>query len=260
VQTLRFDEVSDSTGAGRIVLRRSVAAHDFVPGRGTAPYGPGRNASGRVGSGPRDSPFPIHPVDNSPMPLADRFGPGDPDPVFDELLAGARAGAASACRALYDAYAGRVLGYLRLRGAEDAEDLTSEVFLRVFTRLHDFRGDESGFRGWVFTIARSALIDEHRSRGRRPTTVELTEAIPDALVAGDVEADALRRLEDDDVRELLNELTPDQRDVLALRIVADLPIEQVARILRRSTLTVKSLQHRGVAALRRSLEGDERER
>jgi RNA polymerase sigma-70 factor (ECF subfamily) len=194
------------------------------------------------------------------MALADRFGSGDRDPAFDQLLAGARAGAASSCRALYDTYAGRVLGYLRLRGAEDAEDLTSEVFLRVFTRLDDFRGDEQGFRGWVFTIARRALIDEHRRRGRRPTTVELTEAIPDALVAGNVEADAVRCLEDDDVRELLNELTPDQRDVLALRIVADLPIEQVARILRRSTLTVKSLQHRGVAALRRRLEGDDHER
>jgi RNA polymerase sigma-70 factor (ECF subfamily) len=197
-------------------------------------------------------------TDNAYVPLADPSWSTEASTGFEDILVQARAGFPPACRALYDAYAGQVLGYLRLRGADDAEDLTSEVFLRVFSRLHDFRGDERGFRGWVFTIAHRVLIDEHRRRTRRPTMVALGESRPSALVAGNVETDALGRLGDRDVRELLDELTPDQRDVLALRIVADLPIEEVARILRRSPGTVKSLQHRGIAALRRRLDGDAR--
>ena len=61
-------------------------------------------------------------------------------------------------------------GYLRLRGADDPEDLTSEVFLRVFNHLDDFSGDERGFAAWVFTIAHRALIDERRRNARRPST------------------------------------------------------------------------------------------
>ena len=62
------------------------------------------------------------------------------------MLAGARANVPAACRLLYESLAGRVLGYLRLHGADDAEDLTSEVFLRVFTHLAEFDGDADGLR------------------------------------------------------------------------------------------------------------------
>jgi RNA polymerase sigma-70 factor (ECF subfamily) len=181
------------------------------------------------------------------------------DDGFSDMLDGARAGVPPACRLLYESLAGRVLGYLRLHGAEDPEDLTSEVFLRVFSHLDEFRGDASGLSAWVFTIAHRALIDERRRHGRRPRTVELTESMPEALSGGNAEADALQGVEDDEVMELLDRLTPDQREVLALRIIADLPIEQVARVLHKRPGTVKALQHRGVAALRRHLEGNDHE-
>ena len=174
------------------------------------------------------------------------------------MLLGARAGTPADCRALYESLAGRVYGYLRLRGAHDPEDLTSEVFLRVFNHLDDFRGDERGFAAWVFTIAHRALIDERRRNTRRPATFELTESVPEMISAEHTEADALESVAQDDLLTLLGGLTPDQRDVVALRIVADLPIRQVARILNKSPGTVKALQHRGVAVLRRQLEGNSR--
>jgi RNA polymerase sigma-70 factor (ECF subfamily) len=69
-----------------------------------------------------------------------------------------------------------------------------------------------------------------------------------------VEEDALASLGDERVRELLEGLSPDQRDVVLLRIVADLPIEAVAEALGKRPGSVKALQHRAIAALRRRME------
>jgi RNA polymerase sigma factor (sigma-70 family) len=183
---------------------------------------------------------------------------GGPDDGFTFMLLGARAGNPADCGALYESLAGRVLGYLRLRGAGDPEDLTSEVFLRVFNHLDDFSGDARGFAAWVFTIAHRALVDERRHNTRRPSTIELTASIPEAVSRDEPETDALDGIAHHELLALLDQLTPDQRDVLALRIVADLPIRQVAQVLNKSPGTVKALQHRGLAALRRQLEGSER--
>lgn len=173
---------------------------------------------------------------------------------FAETLAGAQHGSPPACRLLYESLAGRVAGYLRLHGSRDPDDLTSEVFLRVFDHLRDFTGTEAGFRSWVFTIAHRLLIDEHRLRQRRVETVELSNPLRETVAGGDAEVDALASIGDRRVTEVLSGLAPDQRDVLTLRVVGDLSIEQVAEVLDKSAGAVKSLQHRAVAALRRRLE------
>lgn len=196
-------------------------------------------------------------VDTRMMVVAHR-PPGPPGTDdFGRTLAAARAGGAggaAAYRVLYDSLAGRVCGYLRFHGAVDPEDLTSEVFLRAFGHLDDFAGTEPGFRAWLFTIARHVLIDDHRRRIRRPATVELTAPISDALVGGDSEIDALEQVDTASALALLECLTPDQRDVVALRVIADLPIDEVAAVLGKERTTVKALQHRGIAALCRHLE------
>jgi RNA polymerase sigma-70 factor (ECF subfamily) len=174
--------------------------------------------------------------------------------AFAALVAAARRGSPADCRELYERYAGRVCAYLRFHGADEPDDLTSEVFLRVFKHLDGFSGTADGFRGWVFTIARRLLIDEHRRRARRPATVSMSEPVADSLCGGDSEVDALDRLDDARVARLLHRLTPDQRDVIALRIVGDLPIKEVAVVLGKEPGTVKALQHRAIAALRRHVE------
>jgi RNA polymerase sigma-70 factor (ECF subfamily) len=183
---------------------------------------------------------------------------GESDDGFTFMLLGARAGTPAACQALYESLAGRVCGYLRLRGATDPEDLTSEVFLRVFNHLDDFSCDARSLAAWVFTIAHRALVDERRRSARRPSTVELTDSMPETVARDAPENDALDGIAHDDLLTLLDRVTPDQRDVLALRIVADLPIRQVALVLNKSPGTVKALQHRGIAALRRQLGRSER--
>jgi RNA polymerase sigma factor (sigma-70 family) len=173
---------------------------------------------------------------------------------FPEMLVSAQAGSPEACQWLYESLAGRVAGYLRLHGAREPDDLTSEVFLKVFDRLLDFAGDEAGFRSWVFTIAHRQLIDEHRRQSRRPQTVELSTPVTDSVAGGNAEADALHSMEQQHIAEVLEDLAPDQREVLTLRVVGDLTVEQVAEVLGKSRGAVKSLQHRGVAALRRRLQ------
>ena len=175
------------------------------------------------------------------------FADGD----FDAVLAAARANDPVAFQRLHAAFAPNVAGYLRLQGAVEADDLTSEVFLAVFTRLDSFAGDEAAFRSWMFTIAHRRLIDEHRRRGRRPVTYEAdTTAVelPSAEDAGDV---VDRRLADARVMALCDQLLPDQRSVILLRIVADLTVEQTATALGKSTGAVKQLQRRGLLNLQK---------
>jgi RNA polymerase sigma-70 factor (ECF subfamily) len=178
----------------------------------------------------------------------------EPHREFPEMLADAQAGSPPACRWLYESLAGRVAGYLRLHGSREPDDLTSEVFLRVFDHLRDFAGDEAGFRSWVFTIAHRQLIDEHRRNGRRPQTVELSDPITESAPGGNAETDALHAIANRNIVEVLAGLVPDQREVLTLRVIGDLTVEQVAVVLGKSPGAVKSLQHRGVAALRRRLQ------
>jgi RNA polymerase sigma-70 factor (ECF subfamily) len=102
----------------------------------------------------------------------------------------------------------------------------------------------------VFTIAHRRLTDERRRAGRRPrTTWELT---PDEGGRGpSAEQEALRRLSGDRVRDLCDRLVPDQRDVLLLRLVGGLTVEEVAAALGKSEGAVKALQRRALIAARK---------
>jgi RNA polymerase sigma factor (sigma-70 family) len=166
---------------------------------------------------------------------------------FASVLVAAQAGADWAWTRLYRSVAPSVRGYLAANGADDPDNLLGEVFLQLARNLPTFDGDEARFRAWVFTIARNRLRDEHRRRRRRPAdpvaTLPETPVEPD-LLAGVLTAEA---------RSLLDGLTPQQREVLLLRVFADLPLEDVATIVGRSVTAVKSLQHRALARLRQEM-------
>jgi len=169
------------------------------------------------------------------------------------LLGGAQRGEGLAFEQLYRALAPAVAGYLRLQGARDPDDLTNEVFLGVFTSIATFSGDEEQFRSWVFTIAHRRLTDDRRRQGRRPAIAEV--AVEEAVEpAGNVEDEALQALGTERVRSLAEGLAPDQRDVILLRMVGGLTVEQVAEALGKSPTAIKALQRRAVGALRRLFE------
>jgi len=164
----------------------------------------------------------------------------------------AQRGSIIAFEQLYHELSPSVASYLRWNGVSDVESLTNEVMAQVHRNLGRFNGDAPAFRSWVFTIAHHRMVDDRRANGRRPATTDAE--VHEALVTGNAEEDALDSLSDHRLRSLLERLSPDQRDVLLLRIVADLALEDVAVALGKRRGAIKSLQHRALATLRRQLE------
>jgi RNA polymerase sigma-70 factor (ECF subfamily) len=159
-------------------------------------------------------------------------------------------------RAASDVYrdlAPAVLGYLRAERAPDPDDLVGEVFLRAVRAIEGFEGDDRAFRAWIFTLARNLVIDRRRREARRRTDPVSDETLVTIGPIGDAEADAMRAIAEDRVRGVLDRLTTDQRDVLLLRILCDLSIEQVATVLGKHPGAIKALQSRALATVRKRI-------
>lgn len=174
------------------------------------------------------------------------------DDSFADLLQGAKDGEPRAWDRIYRTYAPAITGYLALRGAREPEDLTSETFYAAARSIQTFSGDEASFRSWLFVIAHRRLIDSRRSAGRRVEQTPLDDE-PGAP-GGNVESEALDNIALADMQDLLEPLTEDQRTVIALRMLADLSLEQTADIMGKRIGSVKALQRRALGALRRHLE------
>lgn len=173
---------------------------------------------------------------------------------FDGLLAAARRGDEAAWSEIWRELAPSVLGYLRGSSLADPEDTLSEAFLQAARDLHKFEGDWQKFRGWVFTIAHHRLIDARRREARRPVELMAEPPEPDRAPVSDAAEEALEKIGTDEVLRVLDSLSPDQRDVLLLRILGDLSLEGIAEALGKRVGAVKQLQRRGLATVRRQLQ------
>jgi RNA polymerase sigma factor (sigma-70 family) len=143
---------------------------------------------------------------------------------------------------IYEALAPAVLGYFRSHRMADAEGLTGDVFVAVTQRLAGFEGDDAALRRWVFTIAHHRRVDEIRraSRAAPPGPRPDEAADPEDPF-------------DPDLVAALATLTADQRQVVVLRHVADLSVEDVAAVTGRSPGSVKMLTARGLGTLAQRL-------
>src|SRR5215217_5262131 len=172
-------------------------------------------------------------------------------------LAGARRREPAAVTRVYTAYAPALFrSFLAAVGDRPtAEDLTGDVFKSAIEGLPRFRGPMEALGGWLFRIAHHDLSD-YRRRQARNLVQPLDDLLEEAALAGkvvDPEQLALDRVEGDRVLAALRQLTCDQREVLLLRLVANLTAPEVAGILNKSTDAVKALQRRGLASLARLL-------
>jgi len=165
----------------------------------------------------------------------------------------AKDGAEWAWESIYRDFAGPVTGYLRGRGASDPDDLSSEVFFQVARDIHRFEGDESSFRSWLFVIAHRRLVDDRRARSRTLDTVN-EDSRDIETKGGDVEAEVMEQLSLTRVEDMLETLTEDQRNVLALRIIGDLTLEETAAVMSKRVGAIKALQRRALQAIKRHLE------
>jgi RNA polymerase sigma-70 factor (ECF subfamily) len=173
-------------------------------------------------------------------------------PTFDVILNAAKGGEEWAWAVIYRDLAGAVTGYLAVRGAPEPEDQASETLFDVARNIGRFEGDESSFRSWVFVIAHRRLIDARRKKGRQVETTPLQDS--EVHPMGDVESEALDHLALAEMIDLLAPLTDDQRDVVALRLIADLSLEETADVMGKGVGAIKALQRRAVGNLKKVLE------
>ena len=163
----------------------------------------------------------------------------------------------AAFAAIYDRYADHIFGYClnRLGDWQDAEDVTSAIFISALTALPRYQ--DGSFRSWLFTIAHHAVANHHRARrpGAPLDAASMTTAVP----GESPEALALVQEERRCLIRALADLPPDQRRVIELRL-AGLTGPEIAAVLSRSHGAVKMLQLRAFDQLRQMLQRGAEER
>jgi RNA polymerase sigma-70 factor (ECF subfamily) len=170
-----------------------------------------------------------------------------------KLIQRAKNGDSAAFSEIYDRHQPAIYRYIFYRVSTEtiAEDLTSEVFVRLVDNIDDFTYQGRPLLAWLYTIARNLVNDHHRRAGRGEM-VPLDETLP--ANAPDPEGVADLALNQRRLAAALDQLTEDQRQVILLRFIEDLDNRTVAQVLDKSYGAVKALQHRGLASLRRIFE------
>lgn len=144
--------------------------------------------------------------------------------------------------------------FYQLGDAVTAEDLTSEVFIRLVEKIDRFTYRGRPLLAWLYTIARNLVTDHHR-RTKQVQPLESEKQL--AAEETDVEGSVLGKLTQRRLTIAVTQLTEDQRQVILLRFIEGLDNATVASILGKSVNAVKALQHRALASLRRILEKDD---
>jgi RNA polymerase sigma-70 factor, ECF subfamily len=172
------------------------------------------------------------------------------------LVERAQGGDRNALEELYLIHFDRIYGYLHMTvgNRHDAEDLTTQTFLKMLESIGRFQFRSAPFSAWLFRIAHNLAMDHFRASRRIQLEEDVPEPVGDAEVSAEVEAfHAIGRAS---MLEMIEELSPEQRQVLTLKFVFDFSNVDVATILGKTEGAVKSLQHRALVALQKRLASD----
>ncbi len=174
------------------------------------------------------------------------------DAAIERLVEGAQAGDAEAFGRVFDHFHLRIYRYVasRVRRPSDAEDLTQLVFVKALEALPRYESRGIPFGSWLFRLARNAVIDFVRTSHEHADLAQSVE--PAGNGAGPDEL-AVTRQEIDAIGVALATLTDDQRDAIALRFFAGLSAREAAQVMGKQEGTVRGLQFRAIAAMRRQL-------
>jgi RNA polymerase sigma-70 factor, ECF subfamily len=170
----------------------------------------------------------------------------------EALVRRAAAGDAEAFADLYACHLGPVYRYFyyRVGGVDDAEDLTEQLFLKVWRAMRSYDSRGVPFSAWVFRIAHNMVVDHRRAwRASEPLDEDL--GIVDE--AADVDAALMRRVEAEELVTALQQLSPVERSVVILRFVQEMDHRAVAAIVGKSEVATRSIQSRALAHLARIL-------
>jgi RNA polymerase sigma-70 factor (ECF subfamily) len=174
------------------------------------------------------------------------------DAALDRLVEASRAGDSEAFGGLFDHFHGPIYRYIasRVQRPADAEDLTQLVFVKALEALPRYESRGVPFGGWLFRLARNSIIDFVRTRHEHAELDAIAE--PQGHEAGPDQV-AVDREDMDAVGVALATLTSDQREAIALRFFAGLSAREAAEAMGKQEGTIRGLQFRAIAALRREL-------
>jgi RNA polymerase sigma-70 factor (ECF subfamily) len=168
-----------------------------------------------------------------------------------DLVERAQLGDRSALEELYLIHFDRIYSYLHMSvgSRHDAEDLTTQTFVKMLESIGRFRWQSVPFSAWLFRIAHNLAMDHFRARRRWQPEEEIPE--PAGSEENSAEEQALASIGDATLLELIARLSPEQREVLTLKFVFRFSNGESAAILEKTEGAVKSLQHRALVSLQK---------
>ena len=166
------------------------------------------------------------------------------------LIARARQGESQAWAEIYEAFFGKIYRFIffKIGSQEEAEDLSSRVFLKAIESVGSFRWRGVPLSAWLFRIASNLVIDHHRRAASQRRYIEQAPE-PDPLPSA--EEEAVKAVERDEVRRAVAQLTTAQQEVINLRFGAELSTAETAQAMKKSLAAVKALQHSALGNLRK---------
>ena len=175
-----------------------------------------------------------------------------------ELVARGQQGDRAALEELYLIHFDRIYSYLHVSvgNRHDAEDLTTQTFMKMLEKIGSFRWQSAPFSAWLFRIAHNLAMDHFRARRRWQPEEEVPEP-PAHEAEPSAELEAMRTIGRESMLKLIENLSPEQQQVLTLKFVFNLPNAEVAQILDKTQGAVKSLQHRALVSLEKQVNGPE---
>jgi RNA polymerase sigma-70 factor (ECF subfamily) len=170
------------------------------------------------------------------------------------LVDRAQLGDRDALEELYLLHFDRIYSYLHMSvgNRHDAEDLTTQVFLKMLESIGTFRWRSAPFSAWLFRIAHNLAMDHFRATKRWQPEEDVPE--PDPGEESAAEEEALESIGRQSMLELIERLSHEQQQVLTLKFVFNFSNADAATILDKTEGAIKSLQHRALASLQRQFE------
>ena len=178
----------------------------------------------------------------------------------EKVIRAAVGGDSSAFGSLYDHYLPQIYRFIvvKVGSREEAEDIPHQVFLSAWAKIKTYSYRGHPFSSWLYQIARNLVVDHYRSR-RNNVSLEKLDPDSSAIPAA-AQLDLAAKLEFEAVRAAMRELKPEYQDVIILRFIEDMPLKDVAGILKRSEGAIKLVQHRAIKALRKKIGAPEEEK
>jgi RNA polymerase sigma-70 factor (ECF subfamily) len=173
-----------------------------------------------------------------------------------QLVERAQQGEREALEELYLIHFDRIYGYLHVSvgNKHDAEDLTTQTFLKMIESLGTVRWQSAPFSAWLFRIAHNLAMDHFRARRRWQPEEDVPE--PHGSEEPSAEFEAMQSIGRQSMMELIESLSPEQQQVLTLKFVFNFANADVATILGKTDGAIKSLQHRALASLQKQIAQD----